>query len=250
MNFLELVKRLATETGTELESKIESVVIPPAAGYGETTEHRTRLIRWIQQAWVEVQEDQEQWDFMVCRGTMPLVRGQVSYDIANIFANACDEDAQYDDIVPFVAPQDRRYIWMIDARSQPVNRNLCYYVKHEHFKGDRDRYSDRTSGLPGRWTIRRNDCIEFDVHPDTDDYNIEFAYKRPPQELALDGDEWWGLEKKPKHHMVVVYKAMMYHAMFDESEFQMKRASKLYRDRMNKLRLNELGEYSMPGTRS
>ena len=55
MNFLQLVKRLATETGTELETNIESVVIPPAAAYGETTEHRSRLVRWIQEAWIEVQ---------------------------------------------------------------------------------------------------------------------------------------------------------------------------------------------------
>jgi len=259
MNFLELVKRLATETGTELESKIDSVVVPPAAAYGETTEHRSRLVRWIREAWIEVQEDQEQWDFMVRRGTMPLVRGQLSYDIASLTApdctgcspGDCDEnDAAFDYLVPFVAPLDRRYIWMIDGRSHPVNRNLCYYIPQEFFKGERDRYSDRTSGLPARYTITRSDCIEFDVHPQNDDYNIEFAYKVLPQELLADDDELRGLVNKPKHHMVIVYKAMIYAALFDESDPQFKRATKLYRDRMNKMRRNELGDYSMVGTRS
>lgn len=48
--------------------------------------------------------------------------------------------------------------------------------------------------------------------------------------------------------MVIVYKAMIFAALFDESDFAYKRATKLYRDRMNKLRLNELSEYTMPGT--
>lgn len=252
MNFLQLVKRLATETGTELESNITSVSVPPATAYGETTEHRSRLVRWIAEAWVEVQEDQEQWDFMVRKATMELVRGQVSYDISALFRDTCDEEAVFEYIVPWVAPTDYRYIWLVDARNQPVNRNVCYYVPHEFFKGDRDRYSDRTAGLPSRWTIQRSDCIEFDVYPDNDDYNIEFAYKRAVQELVNDDDELLGLTetRKHKHHMVVVYKAMQYAAMFDESDAQYKRATKLYRDRMNKLRMKELGEYRMPGTRS
>lgn len=248
MNFLQLVKRLATETGTELETNIESVVIPPAAAYGETTEHRSRLVRWIQEAWIEVQEDQEQWDFMVRRATMPLVRGQVSYDIRSLTNAACAEEACYDYIVPFVAPLDRRYIWMVDGRTQPDNKNLCYYIPHANFFGHNDRFSDRTSGVPSRYSFKRNDCIEFDVYPATDDFNIEYAYKMVPQELVENEDQLRGLEKKTKHHMVIVYKAMIFAALFDESDFAYKRATKLYRDRMNKLRLNELSEYTMPGT--
>ena len=250
MNFLQLVKRLARETGTELEANITSVETPPAAGYGETTENRTRLISWIREAWIEVQEDQEQWDFMVRRATMPLARGQASYDVKELFDDACDDGAVMDYIVPFVAPLDRRYVWMVDTRPDPFNKNICYYIPHEFFFGDRDRYNDRTQGIPSRWSIKRNDCIEFDVQPDTDDYHIEFAYKRYPQELMANEDELWGLEKKTKHHMVVVYKAMIYAALFDESDKQVQRATKLYRDRMNKLRINELGEYSMTGTRA
>ena len=63
MDFLALVKRLAVESGTELEAKIESVEIPPAAGYGSTTEHRTRLINWVNTAWLEIQEDQRREKF-------------------------------------------------------------------------------------------------------------------------------------------------------------------------------------------
>ena len=257
MNFLELVKRLATETGTELETNITSVEIPPAAAYGETTEHRSRLVRWIREAWIEVQEDQDQWDFMVRRGSMPLVRGQVSYDISLLTKpdctgcspGDCDENVSaYEYIVPFVAPRDARYIWMVDGRTQPSNKNICYYIPHERFFGHNDRFSDRTSGIPTRYSFKRNDCIEFDVHPDVDDYHIEFAYKMTPQELVEDEDELRGLVAKKKHHMVVVYKAMIYHALFDESDFQFKRATKLYRDRMNKLRRNELSEYALAGT--
>ena len=247
MDFLGLVKRLASETGTELQSKIESVVTPPAAAYGETKEHVTRLINWVQQAWLEIQEDQEQWNFMVKRGSMPLVRGQVSYPIAEIVNTGCEE-VIYDYLIPFVAPRDYRYIWMVDGSQERPNPQICYYVPFEHFFGDRDRFNDRAFGQPSRYSIDRDGCIVFDVSPPSDDYHIEFEFKALPQELAEDTDLPRGLPNK--YHMNIIYKAMIFYALFDEADKQVQRSSKLSRDWMNKLRRDQLKEYTMPGTRS
>ncbi len=247
MDFLTLVKRLASESGTELESKITSVAVPPAVAYGQTTEHRTRLVNWVRQAWLEIQEDQTQWDFMIERGTMPLAQGQVKYDIKALAVTPCDP-ACYDHIVPFVAPLDSRYIWIVDGDQVPSNPQICYYTPAEHFFGDRDRFNILAGGQPSRYSIDRDDCIVFDAAPSLDSYYIEFAFKKVPQELLIDTDVPEGLPLK--FHMVIIYKALVYYSMFDEADKQVKRAMKLYKDWLNKLRGEELGEFTLVGTRS
>lgn len=247
MNFLELVKALASETGTELETKVTSVAVPPATSYGETTEHRSRLVRWIQQAWSDIQEDQDQWDFMVQTTDIPLVTGQVVYPIADLVNAQAGEDI-YDEIVPFTAPLDYRYIWLGKTVDSQLQLNPTYYVQPEFFFGDRDRYNINTTGVPSRWSIDRSGCIVFDAKPSNDDYHMRFQFKLLPQWLTDDADVPRNLPER--YHMLIVYRAMVFYAGFDESQPQFGRASKLYRDMMNKLRLRYLREYSLPGTRS
>ena len=247
MDFLALVKRLAVESGTELEAKIESVEIPPAAGYGSTTEHRTRLINWIQTAWEEIQEDQDQWDFMVGRDQVDIDKGIVEVPIGALI-DALQQETIYDTLVPFVATMNYRYIWLVDNTTSPPVKSQCYYVIPEQFFGELDRYNTETSGMPTRFSINRNNCIVFDTSTGHENYALQIEYKKLPDVMVGDAATPRGLP--PKHHMLIVYKALTYYAGFDETAPQYQRASKLYRDKMNKLRLNELRESSIPGDRS
>jgi len=248
MDYLALVKRLAVETGTELESKITSVNVPPATAYGETTEHRTRLINWIQQAWIDIQDDQDQWDFMVNRVRIDVAKSQYSYDIRSL-VDAVEEEEIYDELIPFVAVFDKQYIWFVDGSISPPTRNKCYFIPPERFYGYRDRYNGSTFGIPFGYSIDRNNCLDFTTSPDKDTYYMEFEYKRLPQVLENDADVPMVLFKR-QYHILIVYAAMLFYAGFDETSPQWKRASKLYRDKMNKLRLSELKGYSLPGTRT
>lgn len=255
MTFLELVRGLARETGTELESKIESVAVPPATSYGETTEHRSRLINWIQRAWLDIQDDQDQWDFMVMDGTMPLVEDQWIYPLPKIVdGDWYDQDPEtheeeiFDRLVPFVAPVDIRYIWIVRIDGICQNRQHCYYVPPEYFFGDRDRYVECHKGVPGRYSIDRKGCIVFDASPTNDDYHIQFEFNRLPQELVNDDDVPHTIHRR--YHDLIIYRAMIKYAGFDETSPQFERAQRLYRDMMNKLRIRYLREYSMPGTRA
>ena len=162
MDFLALVKRLAVETGTELEAKIESVEIPPAAAYGTTTEHRTRLINWVNEAWLEIQEDQDQWDFMVGRDQVDIDKGIVEVPIGALI-DQLQQETIYDTLIPFVATYNYRYIWLVDNTNiaQPI-KTQCYYVIPEQFFGEVDRYNTDTVGMPTRFSINRNNCITTD----------------------------------------------------------------------------------------
>ena len=249
MTFLELVQQLGSETGTELQSKITSVAMPPAVAYGETTEHRSRLVRWTQRAWLDIQQDQEQWDFMVKRTIMHLAKNQWVYPIKDIVdANLppAQQDYLYESLVPFVAPRDLRYIWIVGTVPDPNQRQICYYVPPEQFFGFLDRHNDRTTGIPGRYTFDRDGCIVFDSKPSDNHLHIEFEYRAMPHHLVNDGDVPRGLPSK--FHDLITYRAMTHYSGFDETGVQMQRAAKLYRDLMNKLRIEYLREYSMAGT--
>jgi len=244
VDFLTLVKELSGETGTELTVKVTDVTLSPATSYGETTEHITRCIRWIQQAWIELQDDQK-WDFMVAREQMPLLNGQTSYDIRQQVEDIVGTDV-YDGIVPFVAPVDNRYIWVVNGASDPLVKQPCYYVPPEHFFGDRDRYIN-DQGQPYWYTIDRDNAFVIESAPTSNDWNIEFEYRLKPQTLSVNSDTPTGLPDK--YHMLIVYWAMMDYADFDETDRQFKRAKRKYRRMLNKLRLQETREYTMPGVR-
>ena len=246
MTYLELVKRVAQELRVELSAKITSVSPEPPTEYGTGTELITSLSQWVQQAWLEIQEDQENWNFMVQRGRMDLVRGQYTYPIGTIVDAGCKE-VIYDRLVPFVAPVDSRYIWINDGSIESSPPQPCYYVIPELFFGSADKFNDRTAGQANRYSIDREGCIVFDTYPDDDDYFIHFEFKALPHMLLLDDDVPRGLPTM--FDMVIVYRAMMFYSMGDEADKQYARSEKLYKSWMNKLRLRQLGEYTMPGIR-
>lgn len=244
MTFLELVRRLALESAAELQERIDDVTVTPATSYGSTTEHINRFITWIKQAWLEIQNDQSPpsyWRFMVERGSLALSVGQTTYDIA-----ANHTDPEYDGIIPFVAPLDRRYIWCVDTNKDPNQKQPCYYVPPEHFFGDRDRYTN-DQGRPYAYTFGPDGDIVVEPAPSIAGYELQYDFRRMPQELSANTDTPLGLPDK--FHMIIVYWALMEHGLLDESERQFVRAQRNYKRMMQRLRMEQLPEYTMPGTR-
>lgn len=242
MNYLALVQRLALETGADLQARISDVTETPANSYGTTTEHINRFINWIRQAWVEIQTDPSPpvtWSFMVERGTLTLSLGQTTYGID---ANHAD----YDGLLPFVAPLDRRYIWCVNTNHDPNLKQPCYYVPPEHFFGARDRLNTG-QGRPSSYSVDPSGNVVVHPAPDISGYELEYNYRRTVQELAQNTDEPTGLPDK--FHMLIVYWAMMEHGMLDESDRAFARAQQHYKRMLNRLRMECLPEYTVPGTR-
>ena len=241
MTYLEMVQRLVSELGVELPGKITSVLTTPATSYGGTTEFINKCVKWIAQAWVEIQEDQTDWNFMRNMGIFDLIEGQAQYDI---ILQVGMED--YDGIRPFVAPVQSRYIWLVNDTVTPMLRTHVYYVPPELFFG----YFDRLETTPGqsyRYTFKSNGCVLLDPAPGPTAGKLEFRYQRLVQELAQDTDTPTGLPTK--YHMAIVYRAMEYYSGFDEAQPQYGRALKLGKRMMNKMYIELLPEYMVPGTR-
>lgn len=248
MNFLSLVQRLALETGAELQANIDDVTVVPATAYGSSTEFSNRLITWIMQAWLEIQDDQTgpaTWKFMRTGGTMDLTVGILSYDIRQAIEDDEGTD-QYDLLLPWVAAVDSRYIWIVDGNTDPLTKNKCYYVPPEHFFGDRNRQTD-ARGTASEFSFDADGCIVLNVSPDRTGLYLEFDYRLREQTFAVNADEPTGLPLK--YHMIIVYRALLDYAGFDETDLQYKRAERLYKKMMYKLRLDQTPEYTVPGGR-
>lgn len=241
MDYLKMVKRLVQELGTELPEKVTSVAVTPATAYGDTTQHINNCVTWINQAWIELQEDQTDWNFMRKQGTFPLIEGQSDYDI--ILQPGLED---YDGIRPFVAIQDSRYIWVVDGSTSPSTKHGCYYVKPEHFFGFFNKNA-APEGQPNRYTFKSNGCILFHPIPHSNSMAAEFRYQRAVEELVADTDTPTGLP--PKYHMDIVYRAMEYYSGYDETDPQWKRAAVRKRKMENKMYIELLPEYSAPGVR-
>ena len=241
MTYLQLVKRLVQELGTELPEKVTSVTNTPATSYGTTTQHINDCVTWTNQAWIELQEDQQDWDFLRKQGTFPLVGGQPQYDI--ILQTGMED---YDGLRPYMATLDRRYIWVTNSTSQPASRHNCYYVKPEQWFGLFGK-NPPAKGLPTRYSFTSNGCILFYPYPSTDSMTAEFRYQRGVQELVEDTDTPLGLP--PKYHLDIVYRAMEYYSGYDETQPQWKRAVTRKRKMENKMYIELLPEYSAPGVR-
>ena len=239
--YLDLVKRLVSELGVDLPGRITSVLTTPATSYGGTTEFINKCVEWIAQAWIEIQEDQQDWDFMRMTGAFPLVQGQAMYDIT--LQTGLEE---YDGIIPYVAPVQSRYIWLVNDTVSPPVKSHCYYIPPELYFG----YFDRLDGAQGqsyRYTFKSNGCVLLDPPPGPLAGQLEFRYRRAVQEFTADTDTPTGLP--PKFHMAIVYRAMEYYSGFDETQPQWGRAQKLGRRMMNKMYIELLPEYLVAGTR-
>ena len=254
MTFLELVRKLALRTGAELQANIDAndVELINALGegssYGEGKEHTTRLVDWIQQAWVDLQRDQPFWNWRSVRGAVTVVEDQVEYDLKDLIdtANAGTNDL-YERLWPFVAPLDNRYIWFADTSLSPKRPQPLYYIPFSRFVGGPlDRRNPHVKGKPSHYTINRAGNLVLDTLPEAGTYEIRFDFVRAIHNLTNEEDVPAGLPEN--YHMLIVYYAMVDSAMFDESNPQLQRALRLKREMLAELRNEYTPEYSMAGT--
>lgn len=245
MNYLALVRRLAQEMNAELYGNISGVAVTPPGSYGSSTEHIRRLVDWIAQAWLEIQNDQPEWLFMQGNVSIPLTLGQSEYDVSAL-ANTEIGSTAFDEIIPYTAGVESRYIWAVDTNQSPNQKFKCYYIPHELFMGELDRFTAPV-GNPSAYTVKPDGTLVLRESPPAANWTLNFQYRKLPQTLAVDADTPTGLPDK--FHMLIVYWAMVEHAEFDEGDKQARRGWRNYRRMLNKLRLEQLPDWTVPGTR-
>lgn len=201
MTFLQLVERLRQEVGVSGDD-ITTVV--------GLVKERRRLKTWVQQAYVEIQEERHDWSFMRKDVTFDTVAAQQAYAVGSGL------DIDIADFGTWNNDSFRVYLTSAGIGNEIM---LCHYIDYSHF---RDRYIYGTQraveGRPQYITIRPSDrALLLWPLPDAV-YTVVGEYYRSPHELSADADE--PIFPSP-YHMAIVYKAMMKYGLFEVAQEQL-----------------------------
>lgn len=194
MNFIALVRRLASECGV---SGSQAGNTPPTV-IGQVGE-LGRLVNWVNDAWREVQGIHK-WDWLWERPTITVLAG----------TNSVATDV----------PASR---WLKDSALRPVPTSDGDWLEFLYWDEFRVLYGAQSLAQTKSvnvWSIRPDNAFVVNATPEVDTAITVERYRNPTR-LVIDTDE---PELPEDLHMLLVYKAMVRYANFDEAGAQRKSA--------------------------
>lgn len=217
MTFLQLCQRARQECG-----------IPGDGPTTVATDQRElkRLVAWVRQSWVEIQELRSDWEWMRKDFVFDTVAGQQVY--------APDTDILLTDFASWRNNSFRSYLTSAGYGSELV---LSQFVSYSDF---RDYYllaSRRLmQGRPIEVAIQPNKSLCLGPTPN-DIYTVSGEYYKVPQELSLDTDV---PDFPARFHMAIVYKTMEKYGLFESATEQVVAGQQQFNMLMNKLMEDQL----------
>ena len=223
MNFLELVQTLAAEAGTVSPADITDVA-DYASGTGPD-EHVADLVRWIRQSDREIQIERDDWRFRLKEGQLELDPGDGDYDVRLRIKD-------YYKVLPY---SHCRRIIRVNEDIFPLT-----FVTYPKWAGNFDVRRLRTRpGRPTHFTVGPDNRLKVYPVPSRT-VHLTFDYVRTPCMMTFVNE----CEPliPPPFRMIIVYRALMKHAMHDEAQMQAQRAQIEYRRMLMSLRNDQLLE--------
>lgn len=192
MNYLQLAQRL--------RRKCRVIGSGPTAVTGQSEEYQ-RLLDWVNEAWMFIQNKHKDWRWMRRTATCVTVNGQSTYNPTTDFA-----------LTNFG-------YWALDYRNGDTFRNYVTSVGPQSevfmYPIDYDDWRDRY--LYGAIRFAYSRPIELALAPDNslavgpipvNGYTLIGDYYMKPTEMVAAGD----IPAMPdQFHMLIIYKAMMYY---------------------------------------
>lgn len=224
MTFLEIVKRTRQECGI--------------AGDGPTTvvnqsREMKRLVDWCAQAYTELQELRDDWEWLRGSFAFNTVAGQQSY--------APDTDILLTDFASWKNYSFRSYLQSAGVGSQIILGQYESYTdfRDYHLLGSRQLVQAR----PIEIAIQPNKSLIIGPTPD-DVYVVTGEYYKTPQTLALDAD----VPGMPaRFHMAIVYGAMVKYGFYEVAQEQIAAGQAGYNLMVNKLLADQLPMVAQSG---
>jgi hypothetical protein len=219
MTFLELCRALRREAGVAGSGPLTVV--------GQTGE-LARLVDWIKDAYVDVMDLRNDWDFLRNDFSLALTTSVQTYaktTVSNLANWKVDSLRCYQDSIA-----DER--WMV-YRPWTEFRDLRLYS------------TIRTqTGRPQEFTIKPDKSLMVWPIPDNvGSYTVTGEYYRTAPELVNDSDE----PAFDRFQMVIVWNALMRYAAWVESPTAYARAQKEYNRLIMKLQKDETQEITLGG---
>ena len=214
MTFLEICKRVRQECGIAGDGPITTV--------GQTRE-MGRLVGWVQQAWIDIQNARADWDFMRRSVTFNTVSGVQEYTPGAGLA------IEISDFKKWRNESFRQYLQTAGVATEIV---LGQYLSYSEF---RDFYllgSRRlVTGRPLYVSITPTRSLVFGFTPN-DIYVTTAEYYCKAQALAADTDV---PDIDEDYHMLIVYGAVKKYGMFEVANEQVAIAKEEYTILYNRL---------------
>jgi hypothetical protein len=156
------------------------------------------IVGWVQDAWEDIQHDQDDWAFRESSGDVPVLANVRDVVVENTLTD-------YESLRMDTADGCRKFIVLV--MPDGVSTQYVYYYRWEDWRGgvyDRS----KATGTPGMFTVMPSGELRLWPTPDQN-YTLRLAYQRVAQVLSADGD----VPSMPdRYHTAIVWKALMYHA--------------------------------------
>jgi hypothetical protein len=216
MNFLDLAKRVRSESGLSGDGPVNVV--------GQTGIY-AKVVNWVRQAHEEIQLAEHQWRFDWARTTQALTAGQDTYN---------PEDWGLD---VRQWKRDTPYVYL--TANGPVGKTWLHFIDYASFV----RVSDtNATGLPFQFAEKPNRSLALFPAP-MDGVTLVMEYYRRPEVLQANTD----VPRMPvEYHMAIVWRAVMMCCAEIEDIGRFQSASKNYMELMMRMRATELEPMTTP----
>ena len=193
MTFLELCQRTRLECGVSGTG--------PATVTSQTGQ-LLKIVNWVTQAWLEIQNMRPNWRFMWKEFTFNTVAGTRDYAPADVSITDLDQ-------------WDTNSFLIYKTATGTSDQNPLPFLEYGKWRpAYRNQMAERDNDRPMLFTLMPDDdSVRFEPCPDAI-FTIDGDYKRTAQTFSASADTPTGFPSK--FHMMIVYKAMQYYG-FHES---------------------------------
>lgn len=198
MNFLQLCQAVAEDSGTVAG-------VPNFTTVVGATGRVAQVVGWTRNAYIDVQNERNDWRWMRQSFTAPLTIDQIEYDGADLGL----DDFAY--MVPDLPAEGWRNLSIYED-GKPEQEGSIYEIEYNLFR-QRFLRGVHDANKPSQWAMSPTDTLLIGNKPDKA-YILSGEYRTLPEELALDTD----VPSMPaRFHRVIVQEAMRLMARSDEA---------------------------------
>jgi len=225
MNFLALAQKLVEKCGISGTG--------PTTVANQTGELK-RAVNWINEAWLNIQQSREDWDWM---------RGSVSFQT-----------------VPNQATYTQQQCGITDLAEWLMNSSICTFRTYDTNVGvgseiflsyiDWNTYRDvylygnmrQSYARPLSITIAPDMSIGLGQVPDSSNYTVVGDYFKEPSLMVNDTD----IPGLPtRFHMLIVYQAMIYYGEYEQDDYVRTTAQEEFNKMLSRMVVAQLPEVTM-----
>lgn len=225
MNFLQLVQRTRSECGVSGSQPIS---------VANQVAEIARLVAWVNTAWVDIQSERQDWDFLRSPVTFQTVLAKPTYTPI---------ECGITDFGMWARDSFRNYETAAGTNSEV----FMEYIDYELWRNTYQFSTLRASySRPLQITITPNKSLGLGQVP-LAGYTVVGEYFRQPTELVLDTD----IPSIPtQFHMAIVYKAMMHYGAYEAASEVYQRGEVEYKKIMKRLLSSQMPEIVFCGALS